>query len=625
MNLKKTAYLTLLAAAASGLVACDDFLDVDPSKSTQKTIETAEQLDALLGSYSRFYSEYNHTALACDDFGLTTDIHDYQNGGMSPSNLEYILWSDQGTGTSRLLWDGEYSKIYYANLVLAYIDEVSGDAETKANLKAEAHFLRAYSMFQLAVAYTLYYDGSNGSELGLPLKQTISFEEGIARASLADTWSFIDNDLQEALKITTPLVEQGKRRVWRGTTAAVHAFAARYYLYRGDLDNAKAQVEAVLAEYNTLKDFNTSMSYSANDDEYEINASTNKEIVTVKYPYTKLQFYGTNGYPELFEWEDLLFARTCSYASWWYIPSEDLLATYEADVPGGDPMNDLRYEYFVVEDFSLRYCQTDPAFRYPGYCQFYFDNLISGPTVAEMLLIKAEVQARQGDWQGAMQTLVPLRKARIKAEAYTELTASSQADALQKILRERRRELAFVSRWYDMKRLNANDDPADDITVTREFYPYTTSSVLDPPRPTRSNPGRATTRSRFRRWTSTARRVNLNRIPIDTKQDETTDHTARMRTPGRMRIRRAQCGGEGRAQGTLRRGKPRLRVLPPEENTRGARGIGEGTHGGVRGVSPRTVRLGGRHRGLGIQTRAVGGLRRDGVRRQDPGRKACRA
>lgn len=78
-----------------------------------------------------------------------------------------------------------------------------------------------------------------------------------------------------------------------------------------------------------------------------------------------------------------------------------------------------------------------------------------------------------------MQTLVPLRKARIKAGAYTELTASSQADALQKILRERRRELAFVSRWYDMKRLNANDDPADDITVTREFYPYTTSSVLD--------------------------------------------------------------------------------------------------------------------------------------------------
>ena len=42
--------------------------------------------------------------------------------------------------------------------------------------------------------------------------------------------------------------------------------------------------------------------------------------------------------------------------------------------------------------------------------------------------------------------VIPLRrrKARIKAEAYTELTASSQADALQKILRERRRELAVL-------------------------------------------------------------------------------------------------------------------------------------------------------------------------------------
>lgn len=281
-------------------------------------------------------------------------------------------------------------------------------------------------MFQLAVAYTLYYDGSNGSELGLPLKQTISFEEGIARASLADTWSFIDNDLQQALKITTPLVEQGKRRVWRGTTAAVHAFAARYYLYRGDLVNAKAQgggrtcgvqhaqglqhLDVVQLQRRRVRDQRLDTGKGDRDGEVSLHEA----------PVLR-----NEGFPELFEWEDLLFARTCSYASWWYIPSKDLLETYKADVPGGDPMNDLRYEYFIVEDFSLRYCQTDPAFRYPAYCQFYFDNLISGPTVAEMLLIKAEVQARQGDWQDAMQTLVPLRKARIKAEAYTELTASS--------------------------------------------------------------------------------------------------------------------------------------------------------------------------------------------------------
>lgn len=276
-----------------------------------------------------------------------------------------------------------------------------------------------------------------------------------------------------------PLVSNGKRRVWRGTTAAIHAFAARYYLYRGDFGNALTQVEAVLKEYSTLKDFNTSMYYSQNDDVYTINSSTNEEIVHVKFPYTKLQFYGSDGYPEMFEWEDLLFARTCYYASWWYIPSQDLLDTYAIDAPDGDPMNDLRYEYFIIEDFSLRYCDKDPAFRYPGFCQFYYDNIISGPTVAEMLLIKAEIQARQGNWQEAMETIDPLRQARIKASAYTKLTASSQADAIRKILQERRREMPFTIRWYDLKRLNANDDPSDDVTITRVFYPYNSSAVMN--------------------------------------------------------------------------------------------------------------------------------------------------
>ena len=117
-------------------------------------------------------------------------------------------------------------------------------------------------------------DGTNGDEPGLPLKQTTSFEESVARANLADTWSFIESDLQAALSgITAPLVSGGKRRVWRGTTAAVHAFAARYYLYRGDYANALAQVEAVLEETSTLKDYNdpAQMSYFPTPDEYEIN------------------------------------------------------------------------------------------------------------------------------------------------------------------------------------------------------------------------------------------------------------------------------------------------------------------------------------------------------------------
>lgn len=476
----KNIFLIIVLAISSFITSsCDDFLDKEPSKSTNKEIKDIEQLDALLGNYTLYYAENNHTALSSDDFTITPEINDARKSSTTIPDLEHILWNDEVTQTSRFLWDSEYAKIYNANLVLSNINNVSGDEETKANLKAEAHFVRAYSYFQLATAYTLYHTGSNGDELGLPLKQSISFEDPVNRASLEETWKFIDQDIQEALKIKVPYITNNKRRPWRGTTAAVNGFAARYYLYLGDYENAIASVDKVLAEYQILKDYNKSMYYSNNDDQYTINTSTNPEVVVVKYPYTKIQFYSTSGFGELFEWEELLYARTCSYAAWWYIPSQDLLNTYSINVPENNPMNDLRYKYFICEDFSLRYCSVDPAFRYPGFCQFYYDNIISGPTIGEMLLIKAEVQARKGDWQEAMRTIIPLRKARIDSSVYKELIATSKEDAITKILQERRREMPFTIRWYDMKRLNNNEDSFDNITVTREFYQYTKAAVLN--------------------------------------------------------------------------------------------------------------------------------------------------
>jgi hypothetical protein len=103
---------------------------------------------------------------------------------------------------------------------------------------------------------------------------------------------------------------------------------------------------------------------------------------------------------------------------------------------------------------------------------YEMEALDAGPSVAEMMLIKAECQARAGEYADAMKTIAPLRKARIDASVYTELTASSKDDAIKNVLQERRREMCFTMRWYDLKRLNANDYAADDVTVTREFYEF---------------------------------------------------------------------------------------------------------------------------------------------------------
>lgn len=473
MKLRNIAIYALMLAVATTFVACDDWLSEEPSKSTKKTLKTTEQLDALLGNYSLFVQESAVPAYGSDDWGITPEFHTAKSGGVfnATTQLPYMLYSDAVDDSRYSVWQSEYPKIYYANMAIEQAMSLEGPEEDKANLKAEGHFLRAYSMFNLAVAHTLYYTGSNGEELGLSL-QTTTFEDSSARANLADTWAAIEADLQEALKITVALKGQdGRNRTWRATTASVNAFAARYYLYRGDLAQAESYAKKALAEYNTLGNYNETMSYSQSTLSYNINDSTNPEKVTVLLPkgYSE-RLSGAAAFGAWFDKEGIYLSRHMYSAFWWFVPSQSLVDTYAIDLE--DSQNDLRFRYYFAEDFSLRTCSKDPAFRWWGVMVHYMESIDAGPSVAEMMLIKAECEARGGDYATAMKTIAPLRQARIDAAAYTELTATSKEDAIKKVLEERRREMFMTMRWYDLKRLNANDYAADDVTVTRQYYEF---------------------------------------------------------------------------------------------------------------------------------------------------------
>lgn len=128
----------------------------------------------------------------------------------------------------------------------------------------------------------------------------------------------------------------------------------------------------------------------------------------------------------------------------------------------------------MVEHYSFnRGCKNTD---YPGY-MFFFDKLPSGPTVAEMLLVKAECQARLGQWGEGITTANRLRAVRMDSNAdlsIINLSASNQDDAIAKILEERRRELPFTHRFSDIRRFNYNDYPADDVVISRNFYPVST-------------------------------------------------------------------------------------------------------------------------------------------------------
>jgi hypothetical protein len=50
------------------------------------------------------------------------------------------------------------------------------------------------------------------------------------------------------------------------------------------------------------------------------------------------------------------------------------------------------------------------------------------------------------------------------------LTASDKDDAINKVLEERRREMPFAMRWFDIRRFSVNDYPGDDVTVNHTFF-----------------------------------------------------------------------------------------------------------------------------------------------------------
>ncbi|SFG61952.1 RagB/SusD family nutrient uptake outer membrane protein [Pedobacter insulae] len=471
-----TALLSLLAITLF-TPGCKKFLDEAPSKTTALVVKTTDQLSALLNngngsSANGFYIEGNRTAIySTDDNGLNADLYDKGRGVFSA--MAPILFSNWDTqflpdDTRENFWSGEFRKIFVANLVLSSVDKVTGPDAEKAILKADAHFVRAYSYWVLANTYCLPYTNANKNEIGLPIKTSTSFEDPFERQPLEKVYQLIESDLAEALKINVPLVQNGKARHWRASKAGVNAFAARYYLNLNNNAKAIEHANAALADYSTLVDYNTEMSYGR-DVNVTINSGTpTAQNVVLKFPYTH---DNQTDQTDMLGWKEFLYFRMLYNESFWFIPSTDLLNLY-------DKTNDLRYQYHVVEGYSYDRGMTKPAYEYPGYIFFYKDRLPSGPTVAEVLLTKAEAQARANDAGGAMTTLNTLRAKRLKPGAWVNLTATGKDDAIKKVLEERRREMPFTQRWFDIRRYNNNDDPNDDVLLSRTFYPYTASSVL---------------------------------------------------------------------------------------------------------------------------------------------------
>ena len=456
MKENKIITILLIVTMALSQMSCSDYLDKNPSKSSNAPITNADQLFALLDNVSNTYETNMSACYTTDDCGLSMGL---MNAFRTAVNYaEYYTFHHEGLAAlaSDALWSGEYKKIYTANTIIASAGDVDNQAEAKEAL-ANAYFVRAWSYFTLAQYYCLPYCDANKQALGLPLRKSTDFEENLGRATLEETYAFILSDLKKAEEISLNSPDPDKR--WRASKCAVNAFYARLNLIMGNYQEALAYANSALGSAPALFDYN---SFAP--------GNTATYAATATMPAQTLYYCETNQWSEskFLYFQEFIFDRFVYCRYQWMIPSAELVSLYDQE-------KDMRFKWFMIPHCNRRFNCAYDEYRYD---QFYDGRYaFSGLSTAELMLIKAECEVRLGNWQQGIRDLDALRAKRYLTGTESALSATSQQDALKKVLEERRREMPFTQRMTDIKRFAVNDTGEDDVTIDRDFYEMTLSGA----------------------------------------------------------------------------------------------------------------------------------------------------
>lgn len=396
-NFIKTICIT--SALSLGLVSCDRYLDITP---TGKVIpQTTEDFRAMLTRAYHLYPQ--HLALT----NLKTD--EVKAANASETLKAIFTWGEASatTGSTEMPYGQMYQTIFYANYIIQNAEKYATAGVELNQIIGEAYALRAYTYFQLANLYAPAYNGSNGNEKAVPIITKVQLEGDFPRATIDQVYALIQSDITMAEGLLSQSsFEEGYN--YRFTTTALGAFKARVFQYRLDWENALKEANKVLATQLDLEDFTQftilPSSYKSKESimnlDFAVNANTDR------------------------------FSRV----------SNEHLALY-------DRVNDLRFEkYFRQDGANYRTRKYSASNEYKTSFR-----------VAEIYLIKAEVQARLSNFSESKNTLLELAKKRYNTTGYTNFEAKinglSGNAYISELLNERARELSFEGlRWFDLRR-----------------------------------------------------------------------------------------------------------------------------------------------------------------------------
>jgi starch-binding outer membrane protein, SusD/RagB family len=295
-----------------------------------------------------------------------------------------------------------------------------GDEVKRNRLKGEALFLRAFAHFELFRYYSGNYD-PNGLAMAYMEASTI---ENTARIKMGEYFQKLNADLAQA----KTLVVNSVANINRANFAAVAGLQARVALYMRDWANA----ETYATEYINALPLATRTEFPG----IWTDANVKEQAWRIVGLRLGSLFRATGAQIGTITWK----------------PSEKIWTSY-------DQANDIRFPSYF-KDEPLLTAAGRPSrliWKYTGTAYGTTnENVANGKMMrtAEMVLIRAEARAEQGKVSGANSAesdINLLRSNRILN--YTPVTYTSKQQAIDDILLERFRELAYEGhRFWDLKR-----------------------------------------------------------------------------------------------------------------------------------------------------------------------------
>lgn len=444
----QTLLVTLLAAG------CSNVLDVHPVNDT----DASQAITTPAGARAAVAGLYD----ALQDFGYYGGQL-FFFGDLSGDDVEHTgtfttyrqidqndITSDNGSIEG--FWDDLYKAIGRANIVIEKVPQVQGlSAAERDDLLGQAHFVRALTYHNLVK----FWGDTAGSGLGVPVvlvpPKDISEAGLVTRATTAEVYAQILSDLTAA----ETLMDAGETDAHRATVMAVRSVRARVYLYQKNYAGAETEAEAVATTGGYRLDSLYRRLFSADGDD------TPEDIF-------RLHFDAVD-----YCWEGYYYLPYEVQGRGEIAPSLNLILAYSPSFNGSPATFDTTN---VRGKWNITFFDsTDGTTKYGSKWKTGIGaEDIQVFRLADVLLIKAEAEARQNKLVEAEASLLPIRvRAGLAAARLDTLTgATAQARAIDIILNERRLELAMEGdRWPDLVRTGRVQNFLPTVAAFQTLYP----------------------------------------------------------------------------------------------------------------------------------------------------------